>query len=598
MLVTKYLFSRCKMKINKINCTLLILLIILVSLIFKYALTIHDPNIVGGYNVGTFRQTIHIIGYHHFFTSKQKVYTYFSNVGNAPGYYPRDLLFSITAIITGKTHYTDLIEISRFLPIQTVVLIPLASLLIYNMFFKIYNPDKVNSKYRYLGLCSMWLFATFGFSYLTSPKGFFYRNALYSWFFVLMFFYVLTKKMWIDEKFYYKLRTIKQADFSYKITKEIKAFRLWLKAQYNLFNSPKKLFSAIYENLIFYIPIPILILFILLYKYTVGLMFLVLFLTITFLSIVSKNKRIYKNFLPVWLIGLTIFLIRYFYIIEYRGSDLIRQLKLFFEGKFFQPPEHVYHILRLSSQSYLHFIELALPLVFILPFFYYYLKRRDDYNRVIFYSFFSLPILAVGFFLWLGYSAIYYRTSQTYTIISIITVGYVLARICIEKPRLIKYLVLAIITASLTSSYIVINAERPNYDYDYSENNGIVWAGNKINNQDAVFSDFRIGTPLVFYHFTRIHGINRINYPKDLDIMYDKIYQNISDSNLEYVLDKIAQTKGSRPKYIIFSEKMSTDKIMGADIAFRAAKEGFREKYDFLEINKIYSNNEISIYRV
>lgn len=587
------------MKISKINCVLSILLIILVSLTFKYTLTIRGPNILGGYDVGMFRQTIHIIEHHHFFTGRQKAYTYFSNIGNAPGYYPRDLLFSITAIIIGKTHYTDLIEISRFLPIQTVVLIPIASLLIYNMFFKIYNPTKVNSKYKHLGLCCTWLFATFGFSYLASPKGFFYRNALYSWFFVLMFFYVLTKKMWIDEKFHHKLRTIKQADFSYKITKETKAFWLWSKAQYNLlFHSPKKLLSAIYENLTFYILILILILFILLYKYTVGLMFLVLFLTITFLLIVSQNKRLYKKFLPIWLIGLTIFLIRYFCIIGYRGRGLIHQLKLFLKGVFFQPPEHVYSVLQSSSQNYLHFIELSLPLVFILPLFYYYLKRRDDYNRVIFYSFFSLPILAVGFFLWLGYSAIYYRTSQMYTIILIITVGYVLARICIEKPRLIKYLVLAIIITALTSSYIVINAERPNYDYDYSENNGIVWAGNKINNQDAVFSDFRIGTPLVFYHFTKIHGINRINYPKDLDVMYDKIYQNISDSNLEYVLDKIAQTKRSRPEYIIFSEKMSNDKVTGADIAFRAAKEGFMKEYDFLRINKIYSNNEINIYRV
>lgn len=586
---------------NKLNALLIIILLFLLMLIFRYCYTLKWPPIVGGFDPDMYRRVIYIHKHHHMFKDKLPGYTYASNVGNVAGFFPVDYLFVILVEILGYSRYERLIQLSIILPIQTMLLIPLFSIIFYKFLTKVYGGHPNVKDYILL-----WAFTSSGLPYLTSFAGVFTRNALYSWAFVILSFYLL-------------FRSYEKNDKKWKLL------------------------------------LALFLILIIVFKFTVGLLFITLFFVIIILIFsyfIGKRKYdMIKKWgtitIPSFLLSLVVFLFRYGYEIPYRLQGMLREIKriltlfnldlfshrimikrlsvndwsywLCFVKDLLSPFDKLANnFLRNIQRILLHTPSLLVASMFIALCIYLVYKKRceDIYSLTIFFSLFSLPLFVIGFYLWGGLWAVYYRVSQIYSILSILSLAYILASFEAARNRknwniytmptkkLTRFFqtkgrsILMIFTGICigTSSYIAVTAQ-PNFSY--GEYMGIKWCGNNINPHSPVFSDFRIGPSLTFYNFTKIVTINSVEYPITFKNMYKELFLNISEKNLEHGISIINQKKKFIPQYMVFSQKMMVYGIYTAIEIFKPPGKDFLKGYDALPIlNKIYSSNEIYIYRL
>lgn len=565
---------------KRIDLYVILPLITLIFLSFRFYFTLDSPPIVGNFEPDLFVRVLYIFENNHLYTEKIPHHTYFSNVGNVAAFFPMDALFYTLSVIMGFEGFRELIVLNRLLPIQTVVLIPLFSIVFYKQLTIIYG-----QKTQTLDYVIIWLFASAGTTYLISFAAVFARNALYSWAFVIMVFYLLFKSHENHDKRIYAL----------------------------LFT-----FATL----------------VIIFKFTVGMMFLIILFVVLILTnswlTLKKEYTIRKSFasriLPLFIISTAVFLFRFGYQVPHRLrgtldtlTEIVSSSLTFLSEPYFMITGATYEISQMgfvSQKSFspfeelaynflsdigritIHIIPLVIPLAFMFTCLYIFFRKKktDQYLLILCSAFFSFPILVLGFYKWMGLWQVFYRVNQPFSIISILFLAYLLVnyRIKVREYHLNQFLTILIIVSVVSSCYLVATGHAESFTKP--EYIGIDWFGSNIDNNEPVFTDFRIGTPLVLYNFTDVHGINFIEYPKEAKTMYEKTYQEVSQKNLDYLMQTVENKKKSKPDYFLFSEEMTKDKIQSPGPKFSPAKDNFLKEYDELTLKKIYCNEEIKVY--
>jgi len=120
------------------------------------------------------------------------------------------------------------------------------------------------------------------------------------------------------------------------------------------------------------------------------------------------------------------------------------------------------------------------------------------------------------------------------------------------------------------------------------------FSGYHIPTGSYIFSDFRLGTPILFFGKFGIVTINSPHQPQQiLEELLEKCYYNVSEP--EKILDRVIP---SRNYYVITSSYQSgTGLLDPTDFTFKPASKNFQEEFSKqLKFNKIYSSQYFNVF--
>lgn len=247
-----------------------------------------------------------------------------------------------------------------------------------------------------------------------------------------------------------------------------------------------------------------------------------------------------------------------------------------------------------SGYSYLQFINSILIILICTAYFYIYTKLRKPkcYENMLFYYLIAQVGIALGLFIWDGLLGIYSRIFESLVYITMLFSAYILVKSTINMKYIIRCILLLSVLIA-TTSYLYPPAES-NWQLTDEEFTGIKFAGNHIPNNSYIFSDFRLGTPLIYFNQLGITTIDSLyDSPNITENILSKCYYNVLKP--ESILDTVINSKSY---FVLISSRQTNVYLIDPSLTrFKKASSDFQEKWNNEEgFSKVYSSKYVEIF--
>lgn len=492
----------------------------------------------------------------------QEGHTYIYNVTDYALTYPSDkrygaedvmpkIFFATLNIITGTTTFPNDLTFHYNFPWQGVLFLPIISL-----YFFSYLSKKEKREINYFDLCLLYLFSAFPpVAFLHPLVGNTYGNGIARG----LFLFVLTLLLII-------------------------------------FNEPKRDIRKVGLLVLLFLYFP-------LFYHTWTYYLAIMVVALVFLMILRKTERIMSLLL---IFGFIIFLIAAIFLNKMLLVEITNILNSF--PKILANFPSVSYITKVNPQyaaysplgsvySYLQLISALLLLSICLIFFFGYLKHKKEevkpYENMLFYFFGGLLLIGVALFVWEGVFGIYSRIFEPLLPISVLLAGHLLVNSKGKVKNLVRFILLlvpCICIISYLTYQTVLNISLTNEEFK-----GISFVGENIPKTSYIFSDFRIGTPLMYYNQSAIITPSaEYTSPNITEEILERVYYHVS--NPEKILDSFIN---SRNYYVLTSSYQSETAINDPSLkSFKPASEDFQTRWESqISFSKIYSSNYINVFR-
>jgi hypothetical protein len=249
-----------------------------------------------------------------------------------------------------------------------------------------------------------------------------------------------------------------------------------------------------------------------------------------------------------------------------------------------------------SIYSYLQYVNSALILLICLVFFAVYVTRHRKqprpYEKILFYFLITETLILAGLFTWNGISGVYARVFEVMTYVSLLLAAYLLTKSGQKLKLALRFMLLFSISIAVLS--YPFSPQQSGLSVTREEFAGITFAGQHIPKTLYIFSDFRLGMPLLFFGQQGVKTIDAPNYPANVtEEILERCYYNVS--NPESILDEYV---GSSNYYVITSSSGRQASILDSSLRlFRPPSLDFEDKWSNQEdFNKIYSSDQLCVY--
>jgi len=246
--------------------------------------------------------------------------------------------------------------------------------------------------------------------------------------------------------------------------------------------------------------------------------------------------------------------------------------------------------------SQMQFLNSALIFVISMIFIYIYLQRikngvSNSKEQILFWIFCGQIAIGLFLFVWDGFLGVYARIFEALTYLSILLLAY---NLVYSSGYLKKFLHVIVIVIVGISIYNYVSYPEPmKMHLVESEWNDISFIGNNVPKEEIIFSDFRIGTPLVYHGQRNIVTLDSTNNaPGDTEDILYSVYYNPFRPDL--ILDRILC---SNRYYVMLSQRQSQVYILDPCLLqFKCASTNYIERWDEqINFHKVYCST-IQLY--
>jgi len=260
-------------------------------------------------------------------------------------------------------------------------------------------------------------------------------------------------------------------------------------------------------------------------------------------------------------------------------------------------PEFLGYASLRSTYSYMQLINSMLILSLCLIFFWNYIKlhRKQElklYEKMLFYFLMTQPFIACALFIWDGILGVYSRIFESLVYVVMLLAAYLLVKTAGSSKTIIRLIIVSAVFLCIVS-YLSYPAEL-NWSLTDEEFKGIAFAGNHIPKTSYIFSDFRLGTPLIYFGQLGIKTTDASHHtPEITEEILERCYYNVFHP--EIILDTFI----NKPDYyVLISSRQSEICIVDPSLKnFRPAPEDFQKKWEEeLSFDKIYESMGINTY--
>ncbi len=260
-------------------------------------------------------------------------------------------------------------------------------------------------------------------------------------------------------------------------------------------------------------------------------------------------------------------------------------------------PEFIGYKVFGTLYGYMQIVYSIIILFICLVFFWRYMtiiKREEPklYEKILFYYLMAQSLVMGGLFIWNGLMGVISRFLESLTYISLLLTAYLLVKTEGKLKTVIRVILVFAVVISVVS-YLSYHAEM-NRLMSPEEFTGIKFAGEHIPKNSYIFSDFRLGTALVFFNQSAISTIDSRYWSAGIvEEVLDRCYYNVS--NPEIILDEVIQ--GSK-YYVIISKRQSKVYIIDPSLKrYKSAQAGFQKEWaNQSNFNEVYSSDQIEIF--
>jgi uncharacterized membrane protein YtjA (UPF0391 family) len=249
-----------------------------------------------------------------------------------------------------------------------------------------------------------------------------------------------------------------------------------------------------------------------------------------------------------------------------------------------------------STYSYIQLVNSALIVSICLIFFWKYLSFRKEakpYENLLFYFLIAQSFIALALFFWDGILGVYARSFEVLIYICMLLSAYLLVKSEEKLKTTIRFILLCAVCLCIIS-YLTVPHEL-NRSLTNEEFVGIRFAGTHIPKTSYIFSDFRLGTPLIYFDQLGIITIDAPHRsPQITEETLERCYYNITDP--EMILDNIIH----KPDYyFITSSHQSEVYLLDPSLKqFKPPSTDFQGEWAKQEaFNKLYSSEYFDIFQ-
>lgn len=461
------------------------------------------------------------------------------------------ILFATLNLITGTTNFPDDLKLHYTLPWIGVIFLPLVVLFWYDTLCK--NEGR---KFNYLDCCLLFFFSMFPITSALEPvsgntNGSGLARSLFLLLLVL-FSIIFSKK---------KKNTCKLSIFLFLLFSFFYYYHTW------------SYYLAIYLT------------------------------TILVFAVFGQNNKNIRNLTILGIVGFFMSAIYYNYKLLNEPAMIIRYLpQILVNFPSVSPitkinPEFLGYKPFGSTYSYMQLINAILLLFICLIFFWRYLnlrkrRRLNPHEKILFYFLVAQFFVAGALFVWDGILGVYSRIFESLVYVTMLFAAYLLVKTEGKLKIAIRFMLLSA-TFLCVIGYLTYPPEL-NWSLTGEEFIGISFAGRYIPKTSYIFSDFRLGTPLIYFGQLGIRTIDGLHDPPRVtEEVLDRVYYNVSHPAT--ILDKII---GTSEYYVIISSRQAKVYIVDTSLTrFKPASKDFQEKWTKEKsFSKVYSSKHIDIY--
>lgn len=248
-----------------------------------------------------------------------------------------------------------------------------------------------------------------------------------------------------------------------------------------------------------------------------------------------------------------------------------------------------------TTYSYIQLISSFLVSLLFIIYIIQYVPRRKiapSYEKIMFYLIVAQALVVLGLFMWDGFTGVYSRILESAVYISMLLSSSILIKSEGKLKSTFRFILLCIV---LTTVFSYLNyPPELNYQVTNSEFNGIDFAGKYIINDSYIFSDFRLGAPVLYYNQRALVTIDSLHSTSSkTEELLNNCYYNISKP--EKTLDNLM---GSDKYYVLLSSFQTKVCLFDPTlIPFKQAEIGFQEKWSNEKaFSKVYSSKYVDIF--
>ena len=227
----------------------------------------------------------------------------------------------------------------------------------------------------------------------------------------------------------------------------------------------------------------------------------------------------------------------------------------------------------------------------------YFSRYNDDthklYENILSYSIISEFFIGIALFFWNGLLGVAGRFFESFVYVVLLISAYLLVKSDYKIKSIIRFILLcAVITTVVSVQY---QPDELKWELTDEEFIGITFAGSHIPNTSYIFSDFRLGPPLIYFNQLGIVTIDSSNnLPTVTEELLDRCYYNVS--NPEIILDKIID---SNEYYVMTSFHQTEVFLLDSSLKrFKVVPTDFQKQWTSQKyFNKVYSSWYFNLYQ-
>lgn len=550
----------------------IIYLLLSLVIIFSYLVIIFHPNLpskIGGYNSAIDYGRYHIVNYGHIPTNKP----YHTWQAGLWRYGREDVLpkihYAIINIVTGTTNFPYDLQFYSYIPWEGVFFIPFVVLMWYS-----YLSKKYRIKRNILDIVILYMIAVFPLASTTSQYTLTAGNTIDRGFFMLMIILFLTG---LENK-----------------------KRL---ALYSFLLFP---FYCYYHTWSYYLLIVLFAIFIfsiIWKKWKISFLSLYGIATYFIVAIYNREQLLYPFYkLGILSISMSMLLNPAFFSIGYINTKYYFNLLnlLFIPSKYigYKPFGNIYSIMQAINL----FLLSIFLIIFLGHFLYRYLflmKKLEEYEYLLLSIVVGgLTLIAVSLYLFFGnfIKVISSRFWEAGVYITLLIIPYLIVVFRKDKRKLkhlkLLYVIsIIIVLICLLSIQISPYFTPKNPQLKMQDLSGICFAGTYFSDDTPIYSDFFIGTILIYYNQTTIYTIDHRLSTSLLSSLL-KIYYNRTTPSI--ALDNLIKHK----PYVVLTSHTHLERLyLPTDIALRPICKKFAENFDNdSAFCKVYSSAGLHSY--
>jgi hypothetical protein len=210
----------------------------------------------------------------------------------------------------------------------------------------------------------------------------------------------------------------------------------------------------------------------------------------------------------------------------------------------------------------------------------------------------GLVPLSLGLFAWSGISAVLWKTGEFGSVFAVVALVVLMAsRIGSRSKALLRY---AVVTCVLLSAFIFYNYQRPGpAQLTVAEESASDWLAGHARDDEAIFTDLRLASPLIIRRHLAVFGINDQDESARVVQRLQAVYYNEDPIAANAAIRGVQLPEGLTLRYAMFSKRMEEDSpgIKGFDYNFRGASTGFTDKFLRLpDWDLVFDNGTVRVF--